>query len=264
MPEAVQLSAHDAAMVAKVDAASAAHNPTAAPAPGAPAAPARPDHIPEKFWDAATGTARVDEMAKAYAELEKARAGTTPPADPSKPPVDPAKAPEGAPAGVDYAALTAEFTEKGALSEASYKLLADKGIPKEVVDSYIANQQVAAQAATQAAVSEAHALAGDAKAYGSMLDWAATNLSTAEQAAFDRAVVADPASRKQAILALKAQYTAARGTAPNLLSGEGAGNGVGAFQSRAEVTAAMRDPRYKTDPAYRADVERRIGAMAVF
>lgn len=248
-------------MVAKVDALAATFQPPgAAPA----AAPARPEHIPEKFWDASTGTARVDEMAKAYAELEKVRAGTTPPAPPAAQPTDPAKAPDGAPAGVDYAALTTEFTEKGALSEASYKLLADKGIPKEVVDSYIESQKVAAQATTQAAVSEAHGLAGSAEAYSAMLDWAATNLSAAEQAAFDKAVVGDPANRKQAIVALKAQYQAARGSAPNLLSGEGASSGVGAFQSRAEVTAAMRDPRYKADPAYRADVERRIGAMAVF
>lgn len=30
-----------------------------------------PPHIPEKFWDATTGTVRVDDMAKSYRELEK-------------------------------------------------------------------------------------------------------------------------------------------------------------------------------------------------
>lgn len=36
----------------------------------------RPENIPEKFWDAKTGTPRVDAMAKSYAELEsKFRAG---------------------------------------------------------------------------------------------------------------------------------------------------------------------------------------------
>jgi len=32
----------------------------------------RPDHIPEKFWDAEKGTVKTDEMAKAYATLETA------------------------------------------------------------------------------------------------------------------------------------------------------------------------------------------------
>jgi len=31
----------------------------------------RPDHIPEKFWDAETGAPRIDELAKSYVELER-------------------------------------------------------------------------------------------------------------------------------------------------------------------------------------------------
>lgn len=38
----------------------------------APAAPAgRPPHVPEKFWDPATGTIRVDALLKSYLELEQ-------------------------------------------------------------------------------------------------------------------------------------------------------------------------------------------------
>src|SRR5690606_2101635 len=47
---------------------------TAAPTPSAGDKPQRPDHIPEKFWDAATGAVRVEELVKSYAELEKGRA----------------------------------------------------------------------------------------------------------------------------------------------------------------------------------------------
>jgi hypothetical protein len=39
-----------------------------------PSAAARPDFIPEKFWDPATGTPRVEQLAKSYGELEKQRA----------------------------------------------------------------------------------------------------------------------------------------------------------------------------------------------
>lgn len=52
------------------DANSGGGDPGAA---GAGAAPARPDYIPEKFWDAKAGAARVDDLAKSYGELERSR-----------------------------------------------------------------------------------------------------------------------------------------------------------------------------------------------
>lgn len=252
------LSPHDAAMVAKVDSTNAALQPPADPA--APAPVQRPEHIPEKFWDSEKGTAKVDELAKSYAELERSRSQAL------------AKPPEQAPAGTnvapdEFVAFSTEYATNGKLSDESYAALAAKGLPKAVVDDYIASKAAAARVAefeAKEATAEAHSLAGSADAYNSMLDWAQANLSPADQAAFDAAVVGDAASRKQAITSLKAQYTAARGSDPKLLAGEGEGGGSGAFQSRAEVTTAMRDPRYKEDPAYRATVERRLAAMPVF
>ena len=38
-------------------------------------APARPEHIPEKFWNAETGTPNVDDLAKSYNNLEKFSTG---------------------------------------------------------------------------------------------------------------------------------------------------------------------------------------------
>ena len=256
-PVAPVLSPHDTAMLAKVDAAQANLQPQVAPSTPA----ARPDNIPEKFWDAATGTTRVDELMKSYAELERAR-GTVPTA-----PVVPVAPVVPNVPGVDFAAMTAEFTQDGKLSDARYAELAAKGHPKELVDQFIAGQTAQVDVANfrqAAAVTEAHNLAGGAEAFNSMLAWAGANLSPADQDAFDTAVVGGTASRNQAITALKARFVDAKGVAPKLISGEGAATGTGAFQSRAEVTEAMRDPRYRKDPAYRALVERRVGAMEVF
>ena len=53
---------------------SEAHKGVPAAAPAAPAAPAevtRPDYIPEKFWDGEKKTARVEDLAKSYADLER-------------------------------------------------------------------------------------------------------------------------------------------------------------------------------------------------
>lgn len=46
----------------------------------APALPARPDNVPVKFWDPATGSIRVEALLKSYQELERRLSG---PADPA-------------------------------------------------------------------------------------------------------------------------------------------------------------------------------------
>ena len=43
-------------------------------------------------------------------------------------------------AGLDFSNLYTEFQTNGALSEASYKALAEKGIPEDVVNAYIEGQ----------------------------------------------------------------------------------------------------------------------------
>jgi hypothetical protein len=262
-----QLSAHDAAMVAKVDAAQAASQAAVdkATAPAQTAAaevPQRPDNIPEKFWDAEKGALNTEALLKSYGELEAAR---TPPAKPGE--QKPAEGDQAAAEAVkaaklDMAALGQEFATTGALSSASYKALADAGYSQDLVDGYIAGQQaIAAQRE-----SEGYALGGGKEAYTAMVSWAARNLSADEQAVFDTAVGGSPAQMKQAITALKAQYEAANGRDPQLIQGRSTAGGEGdaPFASRAEVTAAMRDPRYRNDTAYREMVERRVGLMDNF
>lgn len=269
MPEAAEtqgLSAHDAAMLAKVDeahkAAATAVTPEHQIQPAAEGTQkaARPDHIPEKFWDAEKGVARWDDLAKSYAELEAKTskpAATDTPKDPTEG-TDPLKAAQAK--GVDVAAMQAEFDKSGALSEDSYKALEGVGFGKEVVDAYIAGQTALAEKAVNAA----HELVGGADNFKSMLEWAGTGLSAAEVQAFNQAVL-NPALSKAAILGVKAQWEAAQGTEPKLLSGAGpTQSGAPPFASRAEVTEAMRDPRYRSDPAYRALVTSRIDAMSSF
>jgi hypothetical protein len=263
-----QLSAHDAAMVAKVDAASKATDQAAGikPEPSQPnAAPQRPEHVPEKFWDAAKGQVNTEALLKSYGELEKGKAAT-PAADPPKPadgdPAAAAAAKAVTDAKLDMNALSAEVAANGELSEASYEALAKVGFDKDTVNTFIAGQQALATQRDN----QGFELAGGKDQFIAMAKWAQANLSADEQSAFDTAVQGTPAQMKQAILSLRTQYQAANGSNPTLIQG-GGGNGSGsegAFASRAEVTAAMRDPKYKADPAYRAEVERRIGLMEVF
>jgi hypothetical protein len=259
------LSAHDQAMVAKVDqvdaAAKAQQGIQQPQAPAEAAKPQRPEGVPEKFWDAEKGVVNTDALLKSYTELEsaKGKAPAETPKEGEKTPEEAAKAL--ADAKVDVQSMSTEYAEKGQLSEQSYAKLAEAGFPKEVVDSYIAGQEALAAQRGQ----EGFKLAGGEDQFKAMATWAVQALPQAEIDAFNASMDGSPAQMKQAILGLKAQFEAANGKDPQLVQGNSGGNSpTGAFASRAEVTAAMRDPRYKADPAYRADVERRVGLMDNF
>lgn len=257
---------HDKAMLAKVD---------GAPAPAAAAATARPEHIPEKFWDAEKGVVKTDEMAKSYAELERAKSTPaekqegTPEATPAaideaaRVAAEAAKAAGGDATKVDFSALSSEFAQSGALSDDSYAKLEKAGLGKDIVDQFIQGQTALAQGRINAA----YELVGGQETYSVMLDWGSKNLPAAEVAAFDRAVVStDDATRTMALTSLKARFDAAVGQDPSLIrpGAKGAGAAAGAYQSRAEVTADMRNPKYSSDPAFRAEVERKLSISNVF
>lgn len=235
---------------------------------GPPAVPQRPADVPEKFWDAAKGVINQEALLKSYRELETrvgqqpAPAAPKPPASNDQAPADTKGAEEAAKAaGVDLEGLEAEYVSSGALSEASLKALADKGITKEQVDAYIEGRRAVAAKQIEAG----QQLVGGAEKYNEIVSWAAGALSGQEKIAYNKAVNdKDPSVRELAILGLQAKFVKANGTNPEAFVGAGKGNGSGGvqgFASRAEMTAAINDPRFNTDPAYRAQVERRIGAM---
>lgn len=263
--QALGATAHDKAMIAKVDGAAGAASSSE------PAKAQRPDHIPEKFWDAEKGVAKVDEMAKSYAELEKNRQKAPEDLKPvtpnpaldnaTKAAEEAAKAAGGDTSKVDFSAMSNEYAAQGKLSDESFAKLEAAGISRDLVDQFIAGQE----AVFNNQVNEAYSAAGGQQQYTVMLDWAVKNLPSAEQAAFDKAVVSDAATRQMAITALKSKFESAVGKDPSLLQGSGgAPKGGDAYQSRAEVTKDMSDPRYKRDPAFRAVVERKLANSSVF
>lgn len=244
---------YDAAMAAKYDASQGV----------SAEAPVRPEHVPEKFWNAETGVIDTAAWAKSYTELEQKQSGVKPADAPVIPPVDAQKTPEEIAAaealesrGISMEALSAEFQQAGALSEKSYADLAAKGIPKAMVDQYIAGQQAMANQVT----AEAHAVAGGKDEFAQMVKWAATGLTAGEIAAYDAAVTGGTLDQmKFAVAGLKARYEAINGKEPGLLGGGNANAGGNGFASLAEQTAAIKDPRYQKDPAYRAQVATKIG-----
>ena len=90
-----------------------------------------------------------------------------------------------------------------------------------------------------------------------MAEWAKANMSPAEIDAYNKATASnDMTVVENAVLGLAYRYQSEVGKDPKLLGGKAAGNS--GFQSVAQLTAAMKDPRYEKDPAYRREVQNRL------
>ena len=102
-------------------------------------------------------------------------------------------------------------------------------------------------------------MVGGEKAYQSMLSWAGDNFSKEEIEMYDGVMGSgNPDAIYYAVQALQARYNDAVGSDGQLLTGRGSQDTDDSFKSQAELVAAMSDPRYDRDPAYRNDVMRRL------
>lgn len=221
----------------------------------------RPEWLPEKFSSA-------EEMALSYRELErKLSSGDTPnnpdkdeaqegveePAPVSEEANDVANYLDGK--GVDFNTLQDTYAETGSITEEDYASLEQAGLPKSVVDAWIVGQEAVAEQSVNSIMDTV----GGRDAYNDMTSWASDNLSEMEIATFNKAI--DSGDRDIQIMAIEGiqnKYQAVEGRQPNLMQGQAASQTGGGFASVAELTAAMSDPRYSKDTAYRQDVAARL------
>ena len=102
-------------------------------------------------------------------------------------------------------------------------------------------------------------MVGGDQAYKSMLEWAGNNFSKDEISMYDQVMESGQSDAIFfAVQALQARYNDNMGSDGQLLTGRGAQNSDDSFKSQAELVAAMSDPRYDRDPAYRKDLMRRL------
>lgn len=215
----------------------------------------RPAWLPEKFKT-------PEDLANSYAELERKLSSTNSgDRDELQEAEDNIGQAEQAvtEAGLDFDTLVSEYGETGELSEDSYEALNQSGIPKHIVDAFIQGQEAKSQIITNNAFS----LVGGEDQYNQMLNWATNNLTEQEIDAFNANLQSqDAAATSFAIKGLYTQYAMASGVAPNLVQGTGQ-TGSGAFRSVAEMKEAMKDPKYKTDPAFRNEVAQRLAVSDI-
>ena len=128
-------------------------------------------------------------------------------------------------------------------------------MPEEVVNTWITGQQALADNI----INQAHESIGGEKEYESLMEWASQSLDEKEIDSFNRAI--ETPNNDDVIFAIKS--LSARKQAPTLLQGDTGGTGVDSFQSIAQLTKAMNDPRYSNDPAYRDEVTQKLSQSSI-
>ena len=199
----------------------------------------RAEWLPEKFET-------PEDLAKAYTELES-KLGSTEVSEPAT--------------AEQLQQYSDNYAKNGELSEEDYQGLANMGISKDVVDSYIQGQMAIQEAEVQKIYSEV----GGEKAYQDMVQWASENLSPEEVAVYDEAVRSgDQIKVMSAIRGLKARHSQTVGTQPKLVKGNTSGVTTNAYESLDQMKRDMQNPLYRTDPAFRKQVEQKLAVSNIF
>jgi hypothetical protein len=211
-----------------------------------PQANARPDWLPEKFSSA-------EDMAKAYAELEKRQSqggNQEPPAQPIT----------GSGVVADLMTEAAEIVNSGGtLTPEIYQKFEQAGIPKSLVDETVEGRKSKADGIYK----ELTDMFGGEAERTNIINWASTGLSADERQAFNEAMRSGDMFRARSAVNLVVQKYQSEFASGNrdlfIQEGEG-GKPVGGYASKADMVKDMSDPRYEKDEAFRQAVRARLQA----
>ena len=108
-------------------------------------------------------------------------------------------------------------------------------------------------------IKELKGIVGGEENYTNMIQWAQGSLNEQEIQMFDAVMQrGDPLAAFFAVRSLAYAYSDAVGYDGNMVQGKAPKQNTDQFRSQAEVVAAMGDPRYENDPAYRRDIMEKL------
>ena len=211
-----------------------------------------------------------EDLEQAYIELQKKLGNQDGEAEPSEPGEE---APEEELSEVDQFIINASeeyYSNDGQLSQETFDQLSGME-SSDLINAYLkaqANQPEAESVETAELspddASNIRGIAGGDEQYNNLIQWAGDNLSEPMIESFDALVEAGNAGAIQlAVRGLMAEYESQNGNEGRLLTGRGASDVKDVFRSQQEVVAAMSDPRYDRDPAYRNDVFEKLSRSDV-
>ena len=213
------------------------------------------DLILGKFKDA-------DDLARAYSELEK-KLGSN---DETETTSAEDEVEEEYSSGAQIISDASEeyFSNDGKLSEETMQKFTEMS-STDLVNAYMEiqknlppPQQTESADLTDAEMNSIYNSAGGEAEYNRLTAWAAENLAENKMDAFNSIINNGEALAIQmAVAGLRSEYENQEGYEGRMLTGKAART-TDAFRSQAEVVAAMSDPRYDNDPAYRQDVYEKL------
>jgi len=202
----------------------------------------------------------AEELEKAYVELQK-KLGDSSEEEQGEAEPSEEEAPEASPAQSLITDASAEYAEKGELSDEMMSKFSEMS-SQDLVQAYMEMQANAPQAEAAEPVelsdNDVNAIknsVGGEVEYNKVIDWATNNLSESQIEAYDDIISTGNTDVIQMMVdGLKAKYDSANGFEGRMLTGKAANNSSDVFRSQEEVVSAIADPRYDRDPAYRNDV----------
>ena len=161
--------------------------------------------------------------------------------------------------GVDPYPICEEFWKNnGQIPQEMHDQLTNAGLSKVVVDAYLqgrAKEYGMNADLNQADIDSIKQSVGGDKQYEQLMTWAGEKLSQDEQTSFDNLIQSgDRGSIQLAVNGLVAKYQNDAGYEGRMLQGKPSKTNTDVYQSQAQLVAAMSDPRYDNDPAYRQAV----------
>ena len=157
------------------------------------------------------------------------------------------------------------YANEGKLSDETIEKFSSMS-SKDLVNAYMdivknnpQDQTAPAQDISDADINVIKNSVGGETQYSNMINWAGQNLDAKSTEAFDNVVASGNVQMiRLAVAGLKAQFDDANGYEGRMLTGKGARTSGDVFRSQPELVAAMSDPRYENDPAYRQDVMEKL------
>lgn len=205
----------------------------------------------EKFYNKETGIYDWPNHAKELQyRLDQSKTQTDKPVDASEKPSEEAK--------INWEDITKSITESKTLNEDHVKQLQEFGIPEDIVNSYVELLGVSQEFAQQRTIE----YAGGQDSLNDMFKWAQDNLAEEEVRGYNE--ILDSPNWRMAIDSLRvasgigADGNKSSNVAPSLVEGNNKTNTSASFASKTQMIEAMKDPKYKNDPAYRNQVRQKI------
>lgn len=160
--------------------------------------------------------------------------------------------------GFKYEDLQKEFDEHGDITPETREKLKAAGFDKEIVDNFIEGQKARFEVVKEAVKNELSKTVGGRETYEKIIDWAAKNLSKDEIASINE--VKDKNIMRIILKDLKNQMEDKEGKTPDYTKGTTGSSAEDVYESQAQMFEAIRNPKYRTDEAYRAKVMKKIQA----